>query len=123
LVRALERTSASSLRDAIARALDDDSLEVGLWVPEHQAYVDAAGRPFTLPRDDPRRAVTELVHDGRRVAVLVHDPALSEEPQLVEGVAAAAELALENARLQAELRAQLVEVRESRARIASAADA
>ncbi|HEY2936392.1 MAG TPA: histidine kinase [Gaiellaceae bacterium] len=123
LVRELERTSTTGVRDAIARALDDESLEVGLWVPEQQVYVDADGNPFPLPGNDPRRTVTELVHDGRRIAVLVHDSALAEEPRLVEGVAAAAALALENVRLQAELRAPLVDVRESRARIASAADA
>src|SRR5262249_2577538 len=55
-------------------------------------------------------------------AALIHDPTLLEEPQLINAVAAAARLALENARLQAETRAQLKEVRESRARIVAAAD-
>ncbi len=64
-----------------------------------------------------------LEHDGRRVAALVHDPALEDEPELLEAVGAAASLALENARLQAELHAQLAEVRASRARIVEAGDA
>ena len=71
----------------------------------------------------PARAVTVLEHDGQRLAALVHDPALLEEPELLEAVGAAACLALENARLQAELRAQLAEVRASRARIVAAGDA
>ena len=74
-------------------------------------------------RGEPGRAVTVLEHDGKRLAALVHDPALLDDPELVEAVGAAASLALENARLQAELRAQLAEVRASRARIVEAGDA
>jgi signal transduction histidine kinase len=57
------------------------------------------------------------------VAALVHDEALRGEPELVDAVAAAARLALDNQRLQTELRAQLQEVRASRARIVAAGDA
>ena len=57
------------------------------------------------------------------VAALVHDPALLERPKLLEAAGAAVRLALENERLQAELRLQLVEVRASRARIVDAGDA
>jgi signal transduction histidine kinase len=66
--------------------------------------------------------VSVAERDGRKIAALVHDPALGEEPQLVQSVCAAAALALENERLQAELRAQLEELRASRARIVEAAD-
>jgi signal transduction histidine kinase len=57
------------------------------------------------------------------VAVLVHDPALLDDPQLVESVQATAGLVLENERLAAEVRSQLAEVRASRGRIVAAADA
>jgi signal transduction histidine kinase len=67
--------------------------------------------------------VTVLEHDGNPIAALVHDRSLLDDPELVQAVGAAASLALENARLQAELRAQLEEVRASRARIVSAGDA
>jgi signal transduction histidine kinase len=53
----------------------------------------------------------------------VHDPALLEDPALVDAVGAATRLAVQNERLQAEVRAQLEEVRASRARIVEAADA
>jgi signal transduction histidine kinase len=68
--------------------------------------------------------VTVLEREGNRLAALTHDRALAEEePELIEAVGAAASLALENARLQAELRAQLAEVRASRMRIIAAGDA
>jgi signal transduction histidine kinase len=57
------------------------------------------------------------------VAALVHDPALSEERALLDAVAAAAAIALENVQLNVELRARLEELRGSRARIVEAGDA
>jgi len=65
---------------------------------------------------------TIVEREGRPVAALVHDAALGDE-QLVSAVGAAAGLALENERLQADLRARLTELRSSRARIVDAADA
>ncbi len=59
---------------------------------------------------------------GRRVAAIAHDPALDDEPQLVRAAAAAAALALENQRLEAELRARIEELRTSRARLVEAGD-
>ena len=112
----------AEVRDAIARTLDDPSLELAFWVPEDEHYVDVEGNRVN-PEDEPGRAVTALDYDGRRVAAFVHDPSLLDDPELIRAVRAAASLALENARLQAELRAQLVEVRASRARIVEAGDA
>jgi signal transduction histidine kinase len=60
---------------------------------------------------------------GEEIAALVHDPALLDEPALVESVRATAALVLENERLAAEVRSQLAEVRASRGRIVAAADA
>ena len=112
----------AQVRDAIARTLGDPSLEIAFWLPEDERYVDPSGRPVD-PHEEPGRALTPLEHDGKRLAVLVHDPSLLDDPELVEAVGAAATLALENARLQVELRAQLAEVRASRARIVQAEDA
>jgi signal transduction histidine kinase len=122
LVVHLEQTPVEGIRDELAEALDDRTLEVGLWLPERREYVDAAGGALTVPDDGPGRAVTRIEHDGEPLAVLVHDPSLRDEPKLVEAVAAAARLALVNARLHAEVRAQLETVKESRARIVTAAD-
>ena len=122
LVVHLERAAPGELRDELARALEDPTLEVAFWLPERDEFVDASGKVFDVPEDGPSRAVTRLEQDGEPLAVLVHDPTLREEPKLVEGVAAAARLALQNARLHAEVSAQLEKVKESRARIVTAAD-
>jgi signal transduction histidine kinase len=122
LVVHLEQTTPTDLRDELAVALEDPTLEVGLWLPEQREYVDANGVSIEVPEEGPERAVTLIEHEGEPLAVLVHDPTLRDEPKLVEAVAAAARLALVNARLHAEVRAQLETVQESRARIVTAAD-
>jgi signal transduction histidine kinase len=119
------------LRDVLARALGDRTLEVAFPSPDGIGFVDAQGRPIEVTNGPDRgttgattRATTRLEHDGELVAVLIHDPAIDDEsPGLVEAVAASARLALENERLTAQVRAQLEEVRESRARVITAADA
>jgi signal transduction histidine kinase len=115
-------TAPGDLRDALARALRDPSLALAYWLPESGRYVDVDGRPFDLPAEGESRAVSVAERDGRRIAALLHDPALVEEPDLVQSVCAAAAMALENERLQAELRARLEQLRASRARIVEAAD-
>jgi signal transduction histidine kinase len=122
LVLRLERAPPEAIQDELARALEDPTLEVALWLPERGGYVDASGRPVSLPEDDRHRSITFLEHDGEPLAALVHDRSLDDDPSLVEAAGAAARLALENARLQAELHAQLGKVTESRARIVAAAD-
>jgi signal transduction histidine kinase len=92
------------LRDALAGALGDDSLQVTYWLPEFDGYADIDGRPLELP-EDPRRVTKMIDRAGAPVAALVHDPSLREEPALLDAVGAAAGIALENARLHAEVRA------------------
>jgi signal transduction histidine kinase len=122
LVLELEHTPPNKLQDALARALGDPTVELALWLPERSAYVDAEGREVQLPVDNHRRTVTRLENGGEPLAALVHDPSLEEEPELVRAVGAAARLALENARLQADMQAQILRVKESRLRIVAAGD-
>jgi signal transduction histidine kinase len=124
LVVELGQPSASAdLRDALARALGDPSLELAFWFPAEKCYVDGDGGVVKLPDDDRRRRSTFVARDGQPIAVLLHDPVLEHNAELVASVCAAASLSLENERLQAELRARLVELQASRARLVSATDA
>jgi signal transduction histidine kinase len=104
--------------------LGDPSLQILYRVPGagDSQFVDDVGHPAALPGDDAGRSVTVLDRDGTPIAALVHDPALDSEPELLESAAAAARLAIDNERLQAEVRSQLREVRASRARIVEAGD-
>lgn len=111
------------LRSALARALRDPSLAIAYWLPEAERYVDAEGRAIDLADGGEGRSVTMVQRDGRRIAALLHDPALRDDHQLVESVCAAAALALENEQLQADLRARLDELSASRTRVVEAAQA
>jgi signal transduction histidine kinase len=111
------------LREALARALHDPGLALAYWLPEQRRYVDLEGRRVQLTENGGSRVATIVEREGRRVAALVHDVSLRDDPELVEAVCAAAGLALENERLQAELRAHLDKLRASRVRIVEAADA
>jgi len=117
------RRTTSDLRGALAQALGDPSVELAYWFGEGQRYVDGGGRPVQLPDSGAGRVVTMVESGGRPVAALIHDPALGENPELVDSVCAAAGLALENEALQAELRARLAELQQSRARMAAAGEA
>ena len=105
------------VRDAIADALGDQTIELAYWLPSRDTYVDAEGVPVEL-----HECCTPVEHDGRPVAAILHDRGLTEEHDLIRSVGAAAALALENERLDAELRARLVELKASRARIVQATD-
>ena len=110
----------TDLRNALARALRDPSLTLAYWLPEFGSYADHEGQPLELTNSAGRRAVRLIDRDGARVAALLHDPALNDEPELLAAVTAAAGIALENARLNVELRARVEELRGSRARIVEA---
>jgi signal transduction histidine kinase len=118
-----EAPRPGGLEQALARALRDPTLKLAYWLPDREGFVDAAGRPVELPAGGGDRAVTIVRHDGAPVAALLHDAALDDDPGLVRAVAATARMSIENERLHAEVRAQLEEVRASRARIVEFGDA
>jgi signal transduction histidine kinase len=110
----------ADLRIALARALHDPDLDLVYWLPEFRSYANLDGREVNLDELGADRAVTLIDAEGTRVAALLHDPELLDEPELLEAATAAAAISLENGRLHAELRARLDELRGSRARIVAA---
>ena len=113
----VETPEAPSLREAqehVRRALNDPSAQLAYWVPQRETYVDTDGRQIELPAEGDGCAVTPIEYEDRPVAALIHDPALRDEPELLEEVAAAARLGLEKDRLEVELRARLDELERER---------
>jgi signal transduction histidine kinase len=110
------------LQPELARVLHDPSLEVVYWLPALRRFANLEGRPVSAPVADLKSAVSVLGDPANPVAALVYDASLRRDPQVVDAAAAAVRMALENGRLQAELRAQLREVQQSRARLVDAAD-
>jgi signal transduction histidine kinase len=117
IARLGEAPRPGELRDALAKALGDPSVELVYWLPEDQRFVDARGAPFELPEDSSDRAVTKVERDGDCIAAIVYDATLRDARSHVRAVGAAAALALQNERLDAELRAKVGELRSSRERM------
>ena len=107
------------LRTELARRLGDPALELLHQLPDGR-LVDAAGGTRRQRGD---QELSPLVSGGRTLALVAHRQGLLDDVSLTKGVASAARLALDNERLQAELRAQLEDLRASRARIVETGDA
>jgi len=114
-----EAPAPGSVQTALAEALDDPELQVAYWLADVGRYVDAHGRQVFEPAPVPGRTVTRLVRNERTIAAISHAGAF---PELESQMGSAIRLALENERLQAEVLAQLEELRASRARIVETAD-
>jgi signal transduction histidine kinase len=106
----------ASLRSATL----DPQLEVRYWLPEQRAYVNGDGGTVDASSLPPGRAVIPVSDDSTGdapLALLVVDQSLEHHPDLAETMVAVSRLALANTRLEAQLRAQLVETSQARARL------
>jgi signal transduction histidine kinase len=113
--------SSAGLERALSSTLGDPSLRLGLFVGG--GYLRPDLTVLDEPADDGPLTWTPLDAAGRRVGVLVHDRALLlDDHDLLQSVTAAARLAVDNERLQEEVRLQLEALRESRRRIIAAGD-
>jgi PAS domain S-box-containing protein len=101
-----ERATPEEVQAGLRRALRDPTLAVAYWYSDDSHYVDVHGNRVDLPEETPRRAVTRLDYADTRVAAIIHDTALREEPELLDSVVAAARVALERDQLLVKDRAR-----------------
>jgi signal transduction histidine kinase len=118
-----EAPPAGRLGEGLASALRDPELEVLYWLPDTDRFVAADGRAAPRPVPGNGRAVTTIARAGQPVALVAHDAALLDGHELEREIGSAARLAIENERLQAEVLAQIDDLRRSRARIVDLGDA
>jgi signal transduction histidine kinase len=115
--------SLSRLREIVAGALDDPSVELAFRIDGSDGFVDSRGEPVTGVIAGDGRATSLIGRQGDTVAAIWHDPALNTDPELVNAASRAVLLALENGRLEAELRTTTAQLADSRARIVAVGDA
>jgi signal transduction histidine kinase len=123
LFRELGTLRGVRLEAGLAKALGDPGLVLAYRVPGERSYIDGRGQPVELPAPGADRVAAPVERDGRELAMLVYDPSLDDDPELVGAVAAAAAITLDDARLQAESQDRLAELRASRERLVAAGDA
>jgi signal transduction histidine kinase len=121
LVLELGAGSGDILTRRLRAFAGDPTLQVAYSMPETGRFVDATGRAL-VPTTDGDRETTRIGAEGAPVGLLVHRRGGLAEAGVVQAIGRAAGLASTNARLQAEVVAQLAEVEASRLRLAEAAD-
>jgi class 3 adenylate cyclase len=106
LVIELGRLGApGELEQRLRTVLRDPTLTVLHWSDAAGAYLDATGRPVPLPAEEDRRVVTYLERRGRPTTALVHDPAVLDDPDLVETVLTAVRFVVEHDRPRGRIQA------------------
>ena len=110
------------LREALADAFDDPSLDVVYWLDGSGKWVDADGNAVRPPPPESGRCLTEVRDDDRRVAAIVHDSALRDDQAFIATVTLYSVMTLDHQRLSVQAATLVREVHNSRARIQSTAD-
>jgi signal transduction histidine kinase len=114
-------SDSGDLQPALARALDDPSLQV-LTSPDGRHLLDGAGRDLATDELPPGRSLTRIQSGGQLIGGLVHAAELQRDADRLQSVAAAAGMALQVGQLNRRIATQLDEVAASRARILQASD-
>ena len=102
------------IQAALRRALDDPSLVIYMWSPEHEQYVDAEGRPVSGDNLPHRVTIDVTNPDGTARARIDADESVAHHPELLRAAGDAGGLALQNSALQTSLLATIELERSSR---------
>jgi signal transduction histidine kinase len=119
-----DRDDPRGQRDALAAALNDSTMELLFHDSSSGAWHDSSGRVATWPR--PLTAVRGATAidgpGGRHDMVLIHDAALSDDRELLDGVSGIVVAGRRHEGLVADLSRAMSDLEDSRRRIAEAAD-
>jgi len=121
LVVEIGESRSSTVRDSMARLLDDPLLEVGVRRPDG-SYVDTQGTPIDTPDEESPRIITWVGPGTPPPAVIVHDRTLLADNALLEAVTSVTRLSSANAELTAQARQQLTELTAARRRLLMSED-
>ncbi|MGW6276845.1 histidine kinase [Kribbella sp. NPDC055071] len=114
------RRPPEDVRAVLREILADPGLDLLVFLPESQRYVDLDGTPRS---DTDTRYRIAIERGDQSIGVVLSERSSMLGPDLVRRVVEDGGLAIEIARLRAELSVQLVEVKASRARIVAAGHA
>jgi signal transduction histidine kinase len=119
--RLVGRPSVASVEHLVRRVLDDPQARLVFWLPRREHFVDRHGTRVVLEPEGEGVTWRVFGHGGARMLAVVHDEALSDDPELVDAVGAATVLAFENRRLQQDLLDSVQALRASQRRLVGAA--
>ncbi len=110
---------------SLRRTLDDPLLRVFWWDEASAGYLNSENEPedpVASAEGRPGTSVLSIDAGDRPLAVINHDIGLTENTRLLDAVAAALRLSVDNDQLRSRLEQTLIDVRESRLRILEAGD-
>jgi signal transduction histidine kinase len=112
------------MRDALATALGDSMTQLLFRGPGPGAWHDEDGRAVRWPQElAPGRVITAVgTDDGRQNVALIHDIALLDDRELLDGVTGMVLAGWRHERLTANLGRAMSDLEDSRRRIAEASD-
>ena len=113
------RAAPEEVQGVLRELSGDPRLDLLVFLPESQLYVDVNGVPAADPQDGQREQI-DVERGGRPLGRVLHGTAKPENLILLRSLIESGGLAIEIARLHVELRRQLAEVQASRARIVNA---
>jgi len=113
------RAAPEEVQGVLRERSGDPRLDLLVFLPESQLYVDVNGVPAADPQDGQREQI-DVERGGRPLGRVLHGTAKPENLILLRSLIESGGLAIEIARLHVELRRQLAEVQASRARIVNA---
>jgi signal transduction histidine kinase len=117
------RTTPEALREALADALEDPSLQIAYRLPDGlDGWVSETATRVEPPHEQRGRILTEVSVNGRRIAAIDTDASLAQDPALLQAAASFALMVLENGRLVRRLTSSIGELAASRARIVAETD-
>jgi signal transduction histidine kinase len=120
-VTQLTRQPSADPQRLMGAALRDPSLRIAYRRPEHGTFVDFAGAPLDIAEVDSGHAITWIERSQLPVAAVIYDAELSDQERFVQAAGAAALMRLEQARLEADLRASTADLAASRTRLVETA--
>lgn len=116
--RAQDAVDPAALRDELAQAIGDPTIDVVFPVSgQPGSWQDASGRVATLPTAQSGRRAHLVLDGDRTIAVIVHDERLGAQPELLDTVSSLAALALDRQRAEVDRQAAVAATQAERRRI------
>ena len=122
LVIELGAGHSTGLAAELRRVLGDPGLTIGIWRPETGRFEDDTGDLVAVP-ESAAPGVAIIDDRGHRVAVVLHDPTLTDDPGLRAALIQSARMVARNTALRQRLGSQADQLAASRRRLLEAADA
>jgi signal transduction histidine kinase len=111
------------VQSTLREILDDPSLELFWWSREARCYVDVRETRRDILAERPGQVATLVEYETRKVGAIVHDARLLERPEFLESFVPTMRIAMERDRLHRDLLETIEQLRASRLRMVTAADA